>query len=67
MNIPKVVGALAHIYSVNRSETKNAISNGHISSVSAKAENDDSDKDKDEDGGNIEAGAPGGEHTLGPC
>lgn len=57
---PKLVGALTHIYLVNHSETKDAISNGHINLASVKAENEDSDEDKDDDGGNIDGGAPGG-------
>lgn len=57
---PKLVGALTHIYPVNHSETKDSISNGHISPTSAKAENGDSDEDKDDDRGNIDGGAPGG-------
>lgn len=63
----KLVGALAHIYLVNQSETKDSISNGHISPASAKAENDDSDEDRDEDGRNVEAGALGGKLTPGFC
>lgn len=64
---PRLVGALTHIYLVNHSETKDAISNGHISPASAKAENDDSDEDKDEDGGNIDGIVPEGKPTPGSC
>ena len=56
---------LTLIYLVNHSETKVALSNGHISPASAKAENDDSDEDKDDDGGNIDGGASGGRLALG--
>lgn len=45
--------------SLNHSNAKEVIANGHSSPASAKAENDDSDEDKDEDDGNIETGAPG--------
>ncbi|KAF6224071.1 hypothetical protein HO133_010645 [Letharia lupina] len=48
-----------HNINLNQSETKDSISNGHISPASAKAENDDSDEDRDEDGRNVEAGALG--------
>ena len=65
--LPKFFGALTHIYLVNYPETKSAVSNGHTSPTSAKAENDDSDEDKDEDGGNINGGAPGGRPAPGSC
>ena len=60
----RTLGALAHMYSVNHSKTKDINENSHISPGFAQAENDDSDEDKDYDGGKIETGAPEGESAL---
>ena len=45
---------------MNGSATVNGHANGTKDVASAKDENDDSEDDKEEDGGNMDAGAPGG-------
>ena len=61
---PKLLGALAHTFSVNHKKTKGIDDIGHVDPSFAQAENDDSDEDKDYDGGKIETGASGGESAF---